>query len=172
MKKHAVIFSAVFVIAAFIIGCGPKSPVMQDGKQVAMFVLSDRGINNGLKESERNDHNEVGQFMEEDLLNTLKHEGYNATLIQNRDQYVQGPANYLVIVKIDMLRLVGRSARYWLGYAAGPTILHTHYEVSGAGNKTTLAYKDEDSTTRDWSSSPREVNERLVKKINDYVVGK
>jgi hypothetical protein len=172
MKRWFFAVAVVSIIASFIFGCAPKAPVMQDGKQVAMFVLSDRGIKNGMKEDESKDRNEMGQFIEEDLINTLKHEGYNATLIQKQSQNVRGRANYLVTVKIIELRLVGRASRTWLGITTGPTILKNHFEVSGSGNKLSLSYEDEDSTTGDWTRSPQELNQRLVQKINDKLVGK
>jgi len=172
MKQLLPTIAALATIAAFTGGCAAKAPVIQNGRQVAIFVLSDRGIKSGINEDERNDRSEMGQFMEEDLINTLKHEGYNATLIQNRSQNVQGMSNYLVVVKINDVRLVGRASRAWLSYATGPTILKTHYEVTGASNRLNLSYNDEDSTTRDWTSSPRELNQRLVQKINDKLVGK
>jgi len=171
MKENIVTAGVVFIIAVLIAGCAAKAPVVQDGKQVAMFVLPDRGIRDGMQENERNDRNEVGQFMEEDLINSLSHEGYHATLIQNRNQYAQGSAAYLVFVKINELHLVGKASRFWLGHAGGPTILNAHYEVSGSDNKLTLAYDDVDSTIRDWSISPRELNHRFVEKINDTHVG-
>jgi hypothetical protein len=172
MKKHIMIMAVFFVITAFTIGCGAKSPMMQDGKQITVFVLLDRGIKDSMTENERNDRNEVAPFMEQNLVDMLNREGYNATPIQNRNQYVQGSANYLITVNIPMLRLVGRAARAWLGYAASPTILHVHYEVSGPNNAPMLSYDDEDSTMRDWTHSPREVNQRLVQKLKDHLVGK
>lgn len=173
MKNRFFAVALMVTVLALISGCrAPKPPVMQNGKQVAIFVLSDRGIKNGMKEDESKDRNEMGQFMEENLVDMLKREGYNATLIQNRKQYVPGSANYLVFVRINDLRLVGGASRYWGGFIAGPTILKNHYEVSGSSRKMDLSYDDEDSTTRDWSKSPEELNERLVKKFNDKLVGK
>jgi len=170
MKQRIMTIIAIAATATFINGCAPKAPVIQDGRQVSVFVLSDRGIKSGMNENERNDHNEMGQFIEEDLIRELTHEGYNATLIKGRNQYVQGPANYLITVKILHLRLVGRASRAWLSYTTGPTVLKNHYEVSGS--KLNLSYDDDDSTTQDWTSSPRELNKRLVQKINDKLVGK
>lgn len=173
MKNRFFAVALAVTVVALIFGCGgPKPPVMQDGKQTAIFVLSDRGITSGMKEDESKDRNEMGQFMEENLIKTLKHEGYNATLIQNRNQYVPGSANYLVIVRINDLRLVGGAARYWGGLMAGTTVLKNHYEVSGSSGKLSLSYDDEDSTTRDWTKSAEELNERLVNKISDKLVGK
>ena len=172
MKKQVLPFAVVAIVTAFIFGCAAKAPVMQDGKQVAIFVLSDRGIKANTKEDERKDRNEMGQFIEEDLVNTLKHEGYNATLIQKRSQYIKGATNYIVSVRINDLRLVGRAARGFGGFTAGPTILKNHFEVSGASGKVALSYDDEDATTQDWTSSARTLNERLAQKINEKLVGK
>ena len=165
-KKNILAVASAALIAAVIIGCAPKAPVLQDGKQVSIFVLSDRGIKTGMKEDERKDRDEMGQFMEEDLVDSLRHEGYNATRIHTRGQYVKGSANYLIVVKINDLRLVGRGARGFAGFTVGPTILKNHYEVSGTGKKLTLSYDDEDSTTQDWTNSPRELNGHLINKIN------
>jgi hypothetical protein len=135
-------------------------------------VVADPGIKDGMTENERNDRNEVGEFMEKDLVKKLKHEGYNATLIRDRSQYVQADSNYLVNVKISMLRLVGGASRFWLGYATGPTILHTQCEAISPSNKQLFDYTDEDSTIRDWQLSPKELNERLVNRINETIIGK
>lgn len=171
MKRIVSAVSGMVVIFALIAGCG-KSPVMQYGKQVNIFVVADRGIKSGMTEDERNDRNEVAEFMEKDLAKKLKHEGYLATPIQDRSRYIEGDVNYLVAVRIDMLRLVGGASRYWLGYAPGPTILHIQCEAVGPNKKQLFNYTDEDSTIRDWQLSPRELNERLVNRINDVIIGK
>ena len=139
MKKRIVEVVLVAMIAAFIAGCAAKAPVMQDGKQVGIFILSDRGIKEGMKEEERKDRDEMGQFMEEDLIDMLKHEGYNAILIKSPDQHIAGSANYLITVRISDLRLVGRAARGWGGFMAGPTVLKNHYEVSGKSGTVALS---------------------------------
>ncbi len=172
MKKQVLSVAAAALIAVFISGCAAKAPVMQDGKQVAMFVLSDRGIKADTKEDERKDRNEMGAFIEEDLVNALKHEGYHAMLINNPEQYVKAPENYLIIVRINDLRLVGRTARGFAGFMDSATMPKKHFEVSGATSGMALSYDDEDTTTQDWTNSPRELNERLVKKINENLVKK
>jgi hypothetical protein len=172
MKKRVVLIVVVALMAALFIGCAAKAPVMQGGKQVTLFVLSDRGIKDGMKEMERNDRNEMGEFLEEDLVSTLKHEGYNAVLIKNRSQNVQGSANYLVDVRIIDLRLVGRGARYWAGVTVGTSMLKNHYEVTGSGNKSILSYNDDDHTLRDWSDNAKELNGRFADKLNAKFVGK
>jgi len=172
MKKQFLSVAAVAMIAAFMFGCAAKAPVMQDGKQVAIFVLSNRGIKADTKEDERKDRNEMGQFIEEDLVNSLKHDGYNTTQIQNQNQYVKGSTNYLATVRINDLRIVGRAARSFAGFTAGPTILKNHYEISGASGKIALSYDDEDSTIHDWTNSPRELNQRFMTKINEKLAGK
>jgi hypothetical protein len=174
MKNRFFSVALAVTVVALIFGCGapPKPPVMLDDKQVAVFVLSDRGIKSDMNEDERKDRNEMGQFMEENLVETLKHEGYNATLIQNQNQYVPGPVNYLIAFRINNLRLVGKGSRLWVGMMSGPTILECHFDVSGSSGKLSMSYDDEHTTMFDWTISPRELNERLVKKINDRLVGK
>jgi hypothetical protein len=168
MRKQVAVVAVVVFALAFAIGCaGKKPPVMQDGKQVGIFILSDRGITAGMKEDERNDRNEMGQTMEEDMLNWYNRYGYMTTMIKSPDQFVSSPTNYLVTVKILELRLVGRAARQWTGMAAGPTRLKNHYEVSGPSNKLNMSYEDEESTFRDFLAAPNEMNIRLWKKIDE-----
>jgi hypothetical protein len=168
MKKHTMVVLVVFALAVFISGCAKR--VMQDGKQVTIFVLSDRGIvSSNMSGSERDDRNEVGQFMEEDLLKTLQDEGYLATLIQDRNQFVPGTARYLLVVKIETLRLVGGASRFFLGRLGGPTILATRYEVFASNNTLAFVANDKEATTEKWYYSPQELNQRLVKKINTYM---
>ena len=172
MRKQFVVIVVVALMVVLFIGCAPKAPVMQDGRQVTMFVLPDRGIKSDMNENERNDRNEMGEFLEEDIVSKLNHEGYQATLIKNRTQYVQGATNYLVEVRIIDLRLVGRGARYWGGVLTGTSMIKAHYEVTGSGNKTVLAYNDDDHTLRDWSDNARTLNGRLAEKLNGKFVGK
>jgi hypothetical protein len=172
MKKLVLVLAVVASITVIMFGCaGKKPPVMQDGKQVTIFILSDRGITDGLKEEDRNDRNEMGQGMEEDMVRWLSEHGYNATLIKSRDQFVQAPSNYLVTVKIIELHLVGRTARRWTGMTAGPTTLKNHYEVSGSSNKLSLSYDDEESTFRDYVAAPNEMTIRLWRKIDEKLNG-
>ena len=170
MKNRAFIIYGILIIVVVIAGCA-KSPVMQDGKQVTIFIVSDRGIKDTMEQNERDDRNEVGEFMEVDLLKKLKNEGYIATVIRDRGQYVQGTAHYLLNVRIDMLRLVGKASRFWLGHATGPTILNIHYEAVGPNNRQ-FAYDDNDTTIRDWMLAPKALNERLVNRVNDSIIAK
>jgi hypothetical protein len=172
MKKHAVVVLLVFALAVLISGCAKR--VMQDGKQVAIFVLSDRGIaQNTMSEGERDDRNKVGEFMEEDLLRVLQDEGYLATLIQNQNQFVPGTARYLLVVKIEMVRLVGGTSRFFLGRLGGPTILATRYEMFASINSPpAFVSNDKEATTEKWYYSPQELDQRFVKKLNTYMSGK
>jgi hypothetical protein len=172
MKKVVFVLAVAVSITAIMFACaGKKPPVMQDGKQVTIFILSDRGITAGMKDDERNDRNEMGQGMEEDMVRWMSQQGYNATLIKGHDQFVQAPSNYLVTVKIIDLHLVGRTARRWTGMTAGPTTLKNHYEVSGSSNKLSLAYDDEESTFRDYVAAPNEMTIRLWRKIDEKLNG-
>jgi hypothetical protein len=173
MKNWFFAAALTATVIALMFGCdAPKSPVITDVKQVAIFVLSDRGIKSGMTKDESKDRNEMGQFMEENLIDTLKHKDYNAMLIQNINQYVQGPANYLVAFRINNLRLVSEGARFWIGMSGGPSFLECHFEVSGSSDKLSMSYDDEDATMGSWMNNPQKLNERLVKKINDGLVGK
>jgi hypothetical protein len=154
MKTRLIAVTAAVTVLALIIGCrSQKPPVMLDSKQVAIFVLSDRGIKSGMNEDEIKDRNEMGQFMEENLIELLRIEGYRATLIQNRDQFVSGQSNYLVSLQIINLHLVNT-----FSFSPAPTFLWCQFEVSGASDKLSLSYADDDSTTRNWTHSPRDLN--------------
>jgi hypothetical protein len=168
MKKRLIAVTAAITVLILIIGCrSQKPPFMLNGQQVAIFVLSDRGIKGGMNEDSIKDRNKMGQFLEENLIELLKVEGYNAVLIKTHDQYIEGRSNYLVSLKINDMHLVRIPA-----FSPIPTFLWCQYDVSGMSGKLSLSYADDDSTTRDWTNSPRELNERLVKKINDRLVGK
>ena len=173
MIKRVLTITIVASIIALIFGCAAKSPVMQDGKQVGIFLLSDRGTKDGNKEDDRKDRDEIGQFMEENLINKLKQEGYNTTQLQSQNQYIHSPFDYLLNVTINDFRLVSGAARFWAGAAAGPDMLKCHYEVSGSDKKMLLSYDDEDFSIRGWRASSMELNDRLVNKINEKLnVGK
>jgi hypothetical protein len=78
MKNWFLAVALAVAVIALIFGCGaPKPPAIPDSRQVTIFVLSDRGIKSNMTEDESKDRNEMGQFMEENLIDTLKHEDYN-----------------------------------------------------------------------------------------------
>jgi len=167
MKNLFWIVTIVALISVVGFGCSGTAPVLPDEEKTAIFIISDRGIKENMKEDEHNDRNEVGEWMEENLIEIFNEARYKAILIQNRNEYTAGPKKYLLTVTMKDLRLVGRSSRTWLGSMAGPTWVENHYDFFGDGEKPLLSYNDGEGTIRDWTKSPEELNERVLEKVEE-----
>jgi hypothetical protein len=167
MKNVFWIVTIVTMISVVGFGCSGTAPVLPDGEKIAIFIISDRGIKENMKGDERNDRNEVGEWMEENLIEIFNDAGYKAILIQNRNEYTAGPGKYLLTVSIKDLRLVGSASRFWLGSMTGPTMVENHYDFFGDGEKPLLSYDDGEGTIRDWTKSPEELNERVLEKVEE-----
>ena len=167
MKNMFWIVTIVALIFVVGFACSGTVPVLPDGEKTAIFIISDRGIKESMIEDERNDRNEVGQWMQENLIEIFNEAGYKAILIQNRNEYTAGLGKYLLAVTIKDLRLAGRASRFWLGSMAGPTWVENHYDFFGNDEKPLLSYDEGKGTVRDWTKSLEELNEIVLKKVKE-----
>ena len=148
---------------------GPKGPTMPDGSKIALLIVPDRGIEPGFNEGQISRRNQVGEWMEADLVKMLRNQGYEPMLVQDPSQAQPGPGRYLLRVKITNYNPGSKAARMFGGIAggvAGKCVLDTHYELVGASGVMT-AGDPSVSSSRDWNYSARKVNQLTAQGVTD-----
>ena len=151
----------------------PARPnVAPAGAKTEIVVLCDRGATADLAPRQQQWRNEVGAWMEPDLVRELNRAGYQASLIASRDKFEVRAGRYLLAVKITSYNPGSTAARIMVGYGAGSAALNTHYELFGADAKAVLTWDDGVGTSQNWQRLPRKLNENTVKRLNDHLRAK
>ncbi|WP_432821979.1 DUF4410 domain-containing protein [Trichloromonas sp.] len=167
MKKLMGVLAVLTILVAF--GCGGprlKAPTMVGGGSYSIAVLSDRGITPELGPDRSNQYNQVGEWMEQDLLRTLKKAGYNARLVNSRREFAGGPGEYLLTVRIERYNPGSKAARMLVGFGAGATSLDTHYELYSAKSQPLLAEDHGVGSSIDWYQVVQKLNQQMVDAVS------
>ncbi len=167
MKKLCGLLAVLTLMVSF--GCGGpriKAPTLADGGSYSIAVLSDRGITPDLGPDRTNQYNQVGEWMERDLLRMLQRAGYSARLVDNRSQFAAGPGEYLLQVRIVRYNPGSKAARMLVGFGAGATSLDTHYELYGASPQPLLAEDHGVGSSIDWTKVIQKLNQQMVDAVS------
>jgi len=163
------IIAGLCVIAGAVLfsGCATPSiaPVNSMGEKIKIAILSDRGSPDQMEPRQWTYRNEVGAYMERDLITRLNRTGYDATLIQSKSDDVPSLGHYLVEVKIKSYNPGSSAARMVVGFGAGACSLELHYIVKKEGN-VIREWNDGIGTSGDWRRLPRALDDKLVRKLN------
>ena len=109
--------------------------------------------------------NEVGTYLEADLVNRLNRTGYQARLIQSEKEYQAGDDSYLLSTEITSYNPGSSVARIMVGYGAGACSLDMLYVVTN-GKNVLQEWTDGIGTSGDWRRLPRALDDKLVRKLN------
>ena len=171
MRRYRVGMGSV-VVAVLVAGCvtTPTAPRAAAGAKIRMMVLSERGSAAEMGDRQYQYRNEVGAWMERDLLNRLTRSGYEATLIKTRDAFQPQADHYLLVVRIVSYNPGSSAARMIVGFGAGAASLNNEYELYGAAPDPLLSWEDGVGTSEHWKKLPRKLNANAVKRITDKLV--
>lgn len=166
--KNIIVFC--FLALGLAAGCGGiKAPTMPNGQKIALMVVADRGIEPEFNEGQVSRRNQVGEWMETDLMNMLEKQGYAATLVSDPSQAQPGPGRYVLNVKITNYNPGSKAARMFGGIAggiAGKCVLDTHYELVGEGG--VMVTDDLSiSSTNDWDKTARKANKLTTEAVTN-----
>lgn len=168
MKKLLGWVSLLLVL--FVCGCAAspkvKAPTRAGGGGYAIAVLSDRGVTPELDPDRASQYNQVGAWMEQDLLHMLRKAGYQARLIGSRGEFSGADGEYLLSVRIVTYRSGSKAARIIVGFGAGATSLDTHYELYGAGPQPLLAEDHGVGSSIDWYQVVQKLNQQMVDAVS------
>lgn len=170
IKISLMIISAM-ACSLLISGCVTAStaPVAGAAGKIRIAVLSDRGNPAEMETRQWQYRNEVGSYMERDLINRLNRTGYNAQLISSKEEFVPGDASYLLTIKIKHYNPGSSAARIVVGFGAGACSLDMHYAV-GNGSRIFQEWDDGIGTSMDWRRLPIALNDKLVRKLNAEIL--
>ncbi|TAL28184.1 MAG: DUF4410 domain-containing protein [Nitrospirae bacterium] len=167
MKK----FLGVITILAVIFAAGAafsasKAPELEGGGKISVFILVDRGITNNMNDRQERAQNDIGDWMGDDLVKMFNKAGYEATLIEKRNEYTPGPGKYLLKATIVNYDPGSKAARMFVGYGAGAASMDMRYELSGKG-ESLLNYEDGVGSGRDWRYVARKLNDTAMKRVTE-----
>jgi hypothetical protein len=172
MKKYCTVTALFMLIALVLIGCGGRKAVntqntsSPDGKTIELYILSDRGNADEMTAAQYKNRQQVGQWMEQDMIRIFNRAGYAATLLQSRDEFTPGPGKYLLSVSIVNYNPGSKAARIVVGFGAGAVSLDNHYDLYGEATAPLLSYDDGVGSSRDWKNCARKLNENALKRVS------
>jgi hypothetical protein len=167
MRKIYGVLAVLAILVSF--GCGGprlKAPTLAGGGSYSIAVLSDRGITPELGPDRSNQYNQLGEWMERDLLRMLTRAGYSAHMVNSRREFAAGPGEYLLTVRIVRYNPGSKAARMLVGFGAGATSLDTHYELYGASNRPLLAEDHGVGSSIEWTKVVQKLNQQMVDAVS------
>jgi hypothetical protein len=136
------------------------------GKKARINLLMDIG-DDDLTQLQRDQREQLNDFMGKDLLSMLSKAGYEATLITNRNQYIKG--TYLLKVTIVKYNPGSKAARIVVGFGAGAVSLDTRYELFAPGGSLLVSDKHGVGSSMDWTLCARKLNKQTVSAISGKI---
>ncbi|NOZ87514.1 MAG: DUF4410 domain-containing protein [Deltaproteobacteria bacterium] len=161
---------ALFTLVAF--GCGPrfKAPNLANGDKVKLDIVIDRNASDpGLSESQVKQRNQVGDFMENNIVQMAVNAGFEARAINTREGFKPGQDKYLLIVKITDYNPGSKAARMLVGFGAGSASLSTHSDLYATLDNALLSQNHQISSGRDWTFCVRALNEETLKAVAEHL---
>ena len=171
MKMKSGFVGLGFVLSLMLLaGCTTSSaPKLSTGGNVKLAVYSDRGDPSTMEARQWDYRNEVGPYMEADLINRLRRAGYDVKLIQSPADYNSADGRYLLVTKMLSYNPGSAAARIIVGFGAGACSLDMQYTVL-KGSTVLQQWKDGIGSSTDWHRLPRALNEKLVCRLNDELM--
>lgn len=161
------VLGAVWLTGCVSSSAGNAAPT-QGGEKIHIDVLCDRGDAASMEAKQWRYRNEVGAYMEPNLVRRLQGYKFSSALIQNKSEFKKEPNRYLLKVKITAYNPGSAAARMMVGYGAGACSLDCSYELVDSTGKQVLAWTDGIGTSADWRRLPVSLNKKAGKKLSDH----
>jgi hypothetical protein len=140
------------------------SAAVSTGKNLKISVLMDEGDEDlAMQKMEQREH--LNAFMGKDLVRMLNKAGFEATLIESRNQYKSG--TYLLKVTIVRYNAGSKAARIVVGFGAGSASLDTRYELFAPEGNRILSDEHGVGSSLDWTSCARKLNKQTVDAVKE-----
>lgn len=108
---------------------------------------------------------QLGRFMEEDLLAILEGTGYAAVRVED-PATTPAPGRYLLRTRVVSYKAGSKAARMLVGFGAGAAQLDTQFELVGPDGSVYVAGAPSVASGRDWKNAARKVNLQTVDAVN------
>ncbi len=152
---------AVLATAA-LLACAPRASVRATTPGTHVAVVLDRAIPASLPEDKQHAQQQMGDWMEVDLVNVLKDAGYDAVLATGQ------PAprgSWVLAVRFLKYNPGSKAARMFVGFGAGACSLDLHYELKNPAGKVVLSRNDGIGSGVDWRKVARQLNVNMTDQV-------
>ncbi|MBU1053793.1 MAG: DUF4410 domain-containing protein [Proteobacteria bacterium] len=169
----AISYFILFLGLVVASGCATQRamPVTSSGEKIHIDILSDRGNPSTMESRQWQYRNEVGSFMEPNMVRRLRDFGFSSALIQKNSDFQRRPGSYLLKMTITSYNPGSTAARILVGFGAGACSLDCHYELVDSNGKTVKSWDDGVGTSQNWQRLPITLNKRNAAKVQDYCMG-
>ena len=161
--------SLIVLLLGMVLFCNVTTANSESGQvkpSVILYVLADRNLTVDLDADNIQSRNQLADWWEANLIDVLNgHNGYQAKLIKNRDEFASGPDTYLLVAKIVDYDPGSAAARFWIGFGAGHCSMKLHTEFFGTDSKQIFAIDDYSSSSINWKRVARKLNENILARI-------
>lgn len=166
MKRISVLSLFVVLATALAISCGPslKAPTTPDGQPTTIALLLERGLDDKT-EDQIEQLNQLGDYMQSDLVNVLKNTGYNVEVVTEEQPFAPAPGKYLMTVEFVKYNPGSKAARIMVGYGAGTCSLDLHYELKGDTEEPLISKDHGRASSDDWDKIARRLNKEMVEDV-------
>ena len=166
------VFLAIGLVMGFAYSAGAAE---KNNPATTISILFDNGVTAGLDARQAKSQMALSNWMDKDLVRVFARyakTGYQAKLIEKRQDFTPQPNNYLLSVKITEYRPGSRAARIVVGFGAGGVSIKIHYELLADGTNAILTKDDSVYSGREWMVAARKLNENIAKVITEKLKGK
>ncbi len=158
------------VALGFVFMFSSLQPVSAAETKTMINIVFDDGVTAELKANQAKSQTQLADFMDRDMVRVFERyekKGFEAKLINKREEFKAAPDNYLLIVKITEYNPGSKAARMIVGFGAGGVRLKVHYELFGEGDKPILSDDNGVFSGREWINAARKVNENVAKAVTE-----
>jgi Domain of unknown function (DUF4410) len=174
MKKRLITIT-VFIVVAFIIGFAYPARAVEKSTQITICILFDNGVNETFEARQAKAQTQLSDWMDDDLVKVFARytkAGYQAKLIEKREDFTPQSNNYLLTVKIIKYQAGSKAARTFVGYGAGGVSLKINYELFANGANAILTNDGGIFSGREWVKAARKLNENMAKAVTEKLGSK
>jgi hypothetical protein len=164
--KVAAVLAAVLVTA--VLACAPRATVRATAPGTHVAVVLDRAIPAQLPQDKQQAQQQLGDWMEQDLVNVLKDAGYDATLATGQ---AAPRGSYVLAVRFLKYNPGSKAARMFVGFGAGAASLDLHYELRSPAGKVLLSRNDGIGSGVDWRKVARQLNVNMTDQVGTALGG-
>jgi hypothetical protein len=156
----------------FCVGCGGKvaAPRTADGGRVTIYLLSDRGLKQGMTQQEQDERNELGAWMEQDLARILKEGGYDVVPISSKESFTPAKNAFMLTFAIEHYRPGRMSTREEAGFGEGVVEIDTYIELYKDNPTLPVLQKKQGSASgRNWRFCAGDVNKKTAPAVSERI---
>ena len=174
MKKQLIMVIA-FLAIGLIMGFAYSAVAAENNNPATISILFDNGVTASLDARQAKSQAALSDWMDKDLVRVFARyakAGYQAKLIEKRQDFTPRPNNYLLTVKITDYNPGSRAARIVVGFGAGGVSIKIHYELLAEGTNSILSKDDSVYSGREWMVAGRKLNENMAKVVTGQLKSK